>query len=177
MNKTVFLFFTLFALVFSGCKKIDKLLTFNINHAQTITVPKEAIVRNLTVLGPPVIINADTKEEFKRQNTAAELVKDVVLTKIVMNLENPANEDFGFLKDVELIIGGDNLPEVSLANLKDIPDNAGKTLELTSTNVKLDKYIKASSFTLRTRGTADEVVLNDITVKVNMTFKVTADPL
>jgi hypothetical protein len=94
-----------------------------------------------------------------------------------MNLESPANEDFGFLKDVELFLGADNLPEVSIAYLRDIPADAGRTLELTSTNVKLDKYMKASSFTLRTRGTADDFVQDDIKVKVDLTFKVTADPL
>ncbi|GEO05080.1 hypothetical protein AAE02nite_27440 [Adhaeribacter aerolatus] len=177
MNRTVFVFFIGVFLAFSGCKQIDKLLTFNINRSQTITVPKEAVIPNLGVLGPPVVISADTKEEFRRQNTAAELVKDVVVTKIVMNVESPANEDFGFLKEVELLLAADNLPEVSIAYLKNIPADAGKTLELTSNNVKLDKYIKAPSITLRTRGTADEVVLNDVTVKVDITFRVTADPL
>ena len=177
MNRIAFVFFASVILFFSGCKQIDKLLTFNINRSQTITVPKAAIIPGLSVLGPPVTISADTKEEFRRQNTAAELVKDVTLHKIVMNLESPANEDFGFLKEVELLLGADNLPEVSVAYLRDIPADAGRTLELTSTNVKLDKYIKAQSFTLRTRGAAKQTVQEDISVKVDMTFKVTADPL
>jgi hypothetical protein len=177
MNRIAFVFFAWVALFFAGCKQIDKLLTFNINQSQTITVPKAAIIPGLTVSGAPVTIAADTKEEFRKQNTAAELVKDVTLKKLVMNLESPANEDFGFLKDVELFLGADNLPEVSIAYLRDIPADAGRTLELTSTNVKLDKYMKASSFTLRTRGTADDFVQDDIKVKVDLTFKVTADPL
>ena len=177
MNKIAFVFFASAFLFLAGCKQIDKLLTFNINQSQTITVPKAAIIPGLTVIGAPVTINADTKEEFRKQNTAAELVKDVTLNKIVMNMQSPANEDFGFLKEVELFLGADNLPEVSVAYLRDIPANAGRTLQLTSTNVKLDKYLKATSFTLRTRGTADEAVLDDITVKVDMSFKVTADPL
>ncbi|MDB5261072.1 MAG: hypothetical protein JWQ14_353 [Adhaeribacter sp.] len=177
MNKITLLLFACAVLLVGGCKQIDKLFTFNINRSQAITVPKMAIIPGLTVMGAPVVINADTKEEFRKQNTAAELVKDVTLHKIIMNLESPANEDFGFLKDVELFLGGDNLPEVSVAYLRDIPANAGRTLELTTTNVKLDKYLKANSYTLRTRGTADETVLEDITVKVDMTFKVTADLL
>lgn len=177
MTKITFVLFTCMLLFLSGCKQVDKLLTFNINRSQTIMVPKVAIIPGLSILGPPVTISADTKEEFRRQNTAAELVKDVTLHKIVMNLESPDNEDFGFLKEVELFLAADNLPEVSMAYLRDIPANAGRSLELTSTNVKLDKYIKAPSITLRIRGTADEAVLNDITVKVDLTFKVTADPL
>ena len=177
MNRSAFVLFASVFLFLSGCKKIDKLLTFNLNHSQTITVPKAAIIPGVTVMGAPVTISADNKEEFRKQNTAAELVKDVTLNKIVMNLENPVDEDFDFLKDVELFLGADNLPEVSVAYLRDIPNTGSRTLELTSTNVKLDKYMKATSFTLRTRGAADETVLNDITVKVNLTFKVTADPL
>ena len=177
MTRIAFIFFTFLTLVFSGCKQVDKLLTFNINRSQTIIVPKAAIIPGSSVLGPPVTISADTKEEFRRQNTAAELVKDVTLHKIVMNLETPADEDFGFLQEVELFLSADNLPEVSMAYLRDIPADAGRSLELTSTNVKLDKYIKAPSITLRIRGAADEVVLNDIIAKVDLTFRVTADPL
>ncbi|KAA5549243.1 hypothetical protein [Adhaeribacter rhizoryzae] len=177
MTKITFVLFTSILLILSGCKQVDKLLTFNINRSQTITVPKVAIIPGLSILGPPVTISADTKEEFRRQNTAAELVKDVTLHKIVMNLESPANEDFGFLKEVELFLAADNLPEVSMAHLRDIPADAGRSLELTSNNVKLDKYLKAPSISLRIRGAADEPVLNDITVKVDLTFKVTADPL
>jgi len=177
MKSLSLIFFALVILAFTGCKQIDKILTFNINKSQTITVPKMAVLPGLTILGPPVTVTSDTKEEFKKQNTAAELVKDVTLTKIVLNMEAPADEDFGFLKDVELLIGVPNESDVSIAYLNDIPADAGRSLELNTHNVKLDKYIKASTFTLRTRGTADESVLNDITVKVDMTFKVTADPL
>jgi len=177
MTRISFVLFTSILLLLSGCKQVDKLLTFNINRSQTITVPKVAIIPGLSILGPPVTISADTKEEFRRQNTAAELVKDVSLRKIVINLESPENEDFGFLKEVELFLTADNLPEVSMAYLRDIPADAGRSLELTSNNVKLDKYLKAPSISLRIRGAADEPVQNDITVKVDLTFKVTADPL
>jgi len=170
-------FFLFILLLFSRCKKIDKLLTFNFNKSHVITVPQIAIIPYLTISSDPVIITNDAKQEFIKQNTAAELVKDVSLSNITLHLESPTGEDFGFLKDIELFLSADNAPEVSVAYLRDIPANAGNVLTLTSTNIKLDKYLKANTFLLRTKGTADEPVTNDITVRVDMVFKVTADPL
>jgi hypothetical protein len=47
---------------------------------------------------------------------------------------------------------------------------------LTPTSEKLDKYIKASSYKLRTEAVIKESLTTDITVKADMKFQVTADP-
>jgi hypothetical protein len=57
---------------------------------------------------------------------------------------------------------------------KDDINSTSNTLTLTLE--KLDKYIKASSFKLRTEAVIKETLTTDITVKADIKFRVTADP-
>jgi hypothetical protein len=177
MKKLSLLFFAAVSCVFTSCEELKDLLTFDIQHSQTFTMPAQLVLPGANLPGSPVAVSTNSAESFENNNTRAELVKDVTLRKLVLTIQDPASEDFGFLKDVEIFIDADEAEEVRLAYLNDIPANAGKTLELTSTNAKLDKYLKAPAFTIRTRATVDEAVSQDVTIKTDMTFKVTADPL
>jgi hypothetical protein len=177
MKKLSLLLFVVASFVFASCEELKELLSFEINHSQTFTMPAQFVLPGANLPGSPVAVTTNSEESFKNNNTRADLVKDVTLSKLVLTIQDPASEDFGFLKDVEIFIDADNADEVRLAYLNDIPANAGKTLELTSTNAKLDKYLKAPSFSIRTRATVDEAITQDVTIKTDMTFKVTADPL
>lgn len=177
MKKLSLLLFVAASFLFASCEELKELLSFEITHSQTFTMPAQFVLPGANLPGSPVAVTTNSEESFKNNNTRADLVKDVTLSKLVLTIQDPASEDFGFLKDVEIFISADDVPEVRLAYLNDIPANAGKTLELTSTNAKLDKFIKAPSFSIRTRATVDEAVTQDVTIKTDMTFKVTADPL
>jgi hypothetical protein len=178
MKKLSLFLFVALSFLFASCEKLSELLSFEIKHSQTFTMPAQFILPGTDFPGSPVAVTTNSSESFKNNNTRAELVKDVTLKKLVLTIQNPDNEDFGFLKDVEVYINSDEVnKEVKLAYLNNISANAGKTLELTATNEKLDQYLKASSFTIRTRATVDEAVSQDVTIKTDMTFKITADPL
>ena len=180
MKKLTLVLFTLTSFFLASCEELKELLSFEIKHSQTFTMPAQYVLPGANLPGSPMAVTTNSAETFKNNNTRAELVKDVTLSKLVLTIQDPANENFGFLKDVEIFIDSEDAEdadEVRLAYLNDIPAHAGDTLELTSTNAKLDKYLKASSFTIRTRATVDEAVTQDVTIKTDMTFQVTADPL
>jgi hypothetical protein len=177
MKKLTPLLFAAASFLFASCEELKELLSFEIKHSQRFTMPAQLVLPGANLPGSPVAVTTNSEESFKNNNTRAGLVKDVTLRKLVLTIEDPATEDFGFLKDVEIFIDAEDADEVRLAYLNDIPAHAGNTLELTSTNAKLDKYLKAPSFTIRTRSTVDEAITQDVTIKTDMTFKVTADPL
>ena len=177
MNRFYLTLFALSALFLTACDEVDKLLTFNITKSQTFTVPAQIILPGAQIASLPLTVQSNAEEEFKNNKTQSSFVKDVTLDKLILTVENPADEDFGFMRDIEIYIDAEDADEVKVAYLNDIPANVGKTLELNSTNENLDKYIKASSFTVRTRAATDEAVMQDVTIKMDMTFKVTADPL
>ncbi|MFT7163821.1 MAG: hypothetical protein ACI9CZ_000380 [Flavobacterium sp.] len=76
---------------------------------------------------------------------------------------------------MHIFISTDANDEIELAFLDDI-NSTSSIITLTPTAEKLDKYIKAPSFTLRVKAVTKETVTQNITVKADMRFQVTADP-
>lgn len=172
-TKTIVISALIFILTVS-CNEVDKLLTFtisdetsfNINSGLPFDTPFE-------VPTPDVTTNSTT--EFKNNNTNTDLVKDVKLKELKLSITNPANKTFSFIKSVHMYISTNSSDEIELAYLDNI-SSTSNTLNLTCTTQKLDKYIKASSYKIRTSVTIRETLTQEITVKANMSFEVTADP-
>lgn len=173
MKKTIFILPLLLLLLFS-CDKLDRLLTFEIDHTDTIKIPASGLLN--TPIVPPVPVTMSSQESFKNNNTAANLVKDVRLSKLTLTITDPAAENFDFLKSIKLYIGTDESDKVLLASLDQVPTGVS-SIELVSGNTQLDKYIKASSYTLYTEVTLRSNVAQELTVRADSKFKVTADPL
>lgn len=163
------------ALAAVACDKIDDLLTFYINEEETFTIESEFPL-GVLVPATPFTITTNSEEKFKNNKTRAELVKDVTLNRLALKVTNPEGQNFDFLERIELYISSEDEPEVKIAYLDAVPQ--GQTeLTLESTNVKLDKYIKGDNYTIRTKAALRKAISRDITIKADMRFKVTADPL
>ncbi|MBB1194579.1 hypothetical protein DNC80_12985 [Flavobacterium sp. SOK18b] len=161
-------------LIATSCNVIDDLLTFNIDNETSIQIDSAFPVGTaFTIITPDVTTNSSAT--FENNNTKADLVKDVKITDLKLTITNPSNKSFSFLKSIRLFISTDANDEIELAFLEDINSTA-TTLNLTCTSAKLDKYVKAPSYTIRTRAVVKETLTQDITVKANMKFRVTADP-
>lgn len=173
MKKTIFLF-PLFLLAFFSCEKINQLLTFEISNAQNIKVPASGLINPPLISPVPVTVNS--QESFENNNTSANLVKDVSLSKLTLTIIDPAAENFDFLKSIKIYIGTDESNKVLLASLDNIPTGVS-AIELISSNAKLDNYIKASGYTLYTEVALRSSVARELTVRADAKFRVTADPL
>ena len=177
--KTILVYLAfLLGICFTACDKVDRLLTFYIEDEQTIEIPSQ--FTNGFPLGQliplsPVAVNTNSEAEFENNDTRADLVKDVSLDELKLTLADP-NQNFDFLKDIEIFISNDNNEELRIAFYNDIPlgQNA---IVLNSTNAKLDKYIREPAYKIITKARLRKAIANDIAIKANMRFKVTADPL
>ena len=125
---------------------------------------------------PTPDITTNSEQELNNNNTKANLVKDVSLEELKLTIVSPSGKTFSFLKSVEIYISTNDDDEVLLADKNDIQSNA-ESIDLSTTDNKLDKYIKAESYKLRTKVVTRETLTQDIRIKINMKFKVTADPL
>jgi len=175
MRKLILATIVLLAFVGVSCETINDLLTFYINHDETITIPSNFPVGQVVPL-TPITVTSNSEETFKNNKTRAELVKDVTLDKLTLTITDPQGGDFDFLESIELYISSDNKPDVKLAGLDAVPQNATQ-IELQSTNAELDEYIKSDSYTIRTKAVLAKPVSSDVTIKADMRFKATADPL
>ncbi|MEO8235470.1 MAG: hypothetical protein ABI549_08665 [Flavobacterium sp.] len=160
---------------FISCSQIDKLLTFSVTNQASFTVSSGFVINSpLEIPTPDVTTNSSSN--FSNNNTRADLVKDVKLQELKLTVTNPANKTFSFLKAVHIYISTNANDEIELAYADDIVSTAN-TINLTCTTQKLDAYIKASSYKLRTKITTKETLSQDITINADMRFSVVADPL
>lgn len=157
-----------------ACEKIAELLTFTVSDTTTITIPASGVNLPLDILSPEIESSAD--QEFKNNNTAANLVKDVKLTELQMNIQSPAGETFAFLESINVYISSNSTDEILLASLNEIP-NTATSINLTPTTEKLDRYIKAEKYKLRTEMVTRGSVDQETEVEIKLKFRVTADPL
>jgi hypothetical protein len=158
-----------------ACKKVDQLLTFYIEDTQNIQISSSFPLGQFVPLSP-VTVNTKSEESFKNNKTEAGLVKDVSLNKLTLTITDPNSENFDFLKRIEIYISAKDQPEIKLASLDKVPLGV-KSIDLVSSGAKLDNYIKAESYTLTTKAEIQKPISEDITVRADSRFKVTADPL
>ena len=164
---------TLLMLLVFSCSAVDKLLTFTISDEYSFEIPSAIPVGlPLEVTTPDIPSSSST--EFKNNNTNANLVKDVKLSELKLTITDPADKTFSFLKKIHIYIS-DGTDEVELAYLDDI-NSTTNSISLTTTNNKLDKYIKASTYKLHIKAVTKEALTTKVFVKSEMKFKVTANP-
>ena len=165
---------TSFALLLFSCNVIDKLLTFTIDNETSFKISTGFPLNLATeIITPDVTTNSTS--EFKNNNTRADLVKDVKLKQLKLTITDPSNKTFTFLKSIRLYISTDANDEIELAYLDDV-NSSSNAIQLLCTSQKLDKYVKAPSYKIRTKVVIKETISKDITVKSDMKFQVTADP-
>lgn len=159
---------------FSSCNTVDDLLTFTISNNASIKIQSTSPI-NLPseIITPDVTTNSSA--EFENNKTKASLVKDVKIKSLKLSISDPSDKTFTFLKSVHLYISTSSSDEIELAYQDNI-NVSSNTIDLICTDQKLDQYIKADSYKIRTKVTIKETLTKDVTVKADMKFKVTADP-
>lgn len=162
------------ALFIVSCNEVDKLLTFNISNQTTFKINSGLPFNSPFEVATPDVTTNSTSE-FKNNNTNVNLVKDVKLQELKLSITSPTDKTFSFLKSIHMYISTNADDEIELAFLDDINSTAN-SINLTCTSQKLDKYIKASSYKIRTKVVTKETLTQETTIKADMKFRVTADP-
>ena len=162
-----------------GCKEqLQRLLTFRISNESDYKVPGASMVNpifNNVIPTPPVTTNSS--QTFENEGTNANLVKDIMLEKLKLTVTSPNDADFRFIQSVKIYIQADGLTKTLIASRENIPATIGKELELSPTQAKLDEYVKKSEYTLENEVVTRSAPWPEMNIKINTTFKVTADPL
>ncbi|WP_035567260.1 hypothetical protein [Hymenobacter sp. IS2118] len=173
MKKILLLAPLVLLLVFVGCKKIDKLLTFNVDVSQSVTIP---IILPGTgpVSADPVVTNS--ANSFRNNKTTTDKVKNVSLDRMTLTITDPAGANFNFLDKVDVYISTNANNKILLAQQTNVPKEVN-TIMLVPTTARLDEYLKSETYTLDAIYTSNKLIARPFTVRSDATFKVTADPL
>lgn len=163
------------AIVFSvfSCKKIEDLLTFNINVENNFTVGATGPVSvPFDILTPEVTTNSS--QQFQNNNSNVNKVKNIKLTNIDLQILSPSGKTFSFLESVHVYISTNASDEIELAYLDNVSTSA-TAISLIPTSASLDKYVKASSYTLRTKIVMKQALTQNVEIKNMCRFQVTAN--
>jgi hypothetical protein len=166
------LLFVLFGF-FLGCKSVDDLFTFTISNNCSITIASSSPVTLPFEIATPDV-QTNSSEQFQNNNTNVNLVKDIRLNELMCTITSPQGETFNFLQSVKIFISTSSSDEIELAYLDSIPANA-TSITLIPTTDKLDSYVKASSYNLRTEAVTRETLTQNVNLNVYTKFKVTAN--
>lgn len=173
MRKSI-IFSALALLLMLSCEEVDKILTFRINDQTSIRLAQNTSPISLPLEIPTPEVTSNSEQQYENNKTHASLVKDVKLEELKLTITNPSAKTFSFLNTIRIFISSSETDEIELAFAENISSHSN-TLELTTTNEKLDAYIKASSYNLRTEVITDETLTEDVDIRVDLKFLVTAD--
>jgi hypothetical protein len=169
------LFVLVTIIIFSACDAVDDLLTFTISDRTTFQVESTAPFNLPFEMSTPDV-TTNSSEKFENNDTRADLVKDIKLKELKLSITAPADKTFSFLKSVHFYISAGENDEIELAYLDEIPTTATE-IALIPTTEKLDAYVKASSYKLRTKIVTRETLSEAVDIQADLAFKVTASPL
>jgi len=175
MTRLAFLISLLTLTAFGGtsCKKVNKLVQFNLDYKTEITVPASAGVNLPFNLFTP---NVETNSEasFKANDTRKDLVDEIMLTELKMTIKSPQDGDFSFLESAKVFITAADVEEKEIATTNSVPENIGSVLLLETLGADLAPYLKADRFTLKVRTITDELLSEDYKIEVYSKFHVIA---
>lgn len=171
-NTLFVLFLSCLFIGFYSCKKIDEILTFTISNESNITINSSTPI-NLPVNIPSSNITTNSSQQFQNNNTDAAHVKDIRLKNLQLTITNPSNQTFAFLQSIHIYISTTSTDEIELAYLDNISTTVN-TIALIPTQEKLDGYLKASSFNLRTTIITKQILTQNTDIKIDSKFNVTA---
>jgi hypothetical protein len=156
----------------ASCKALDKLTMFDLKYDASFTIPKNSIVGlPIDLTSPDVTTN--TEEQFAVHDTRKDLIESIKLKTLTLQTEDP-RYTFRFLKSVEIYLKADGLPEIKIAEKVVVPDDVGSLLQLDVTDADLIEYLKKDTIAMRTKTITDEVLTEDLRVKIHSVFRVDA---
>ena len=168
--RKIFLFVGVVCVAFSSCKKDE--MPETIPYEQTLFVIHEPInfeISSLIGLNLPFQIpfsdiSLDLSSTEENTNPHIGLIRNITLRNFILRITSPQDQTFNFLKDIEVYISADGLPEIPLAHHYNVNNNIGSVLHLVTENSVLDDYLKSESFELRLELVADQLIFTDLVI-------------
>ncbi len=171
--KKLLTFILAFVVISQSCKQVNKLTQFTMNYDTNITIPSTlGINLPINVWTPNITTNSDS--EFALNKTKKELIQHIKVNTLKLEITSPESSTFDFLKNIEINISADGLPDKKIAWLDDIPKTGLKKLNLQVSNDDLQEYVKKDSFKLNTKTVTRELISHDTDVAIHTNFWVDA---
>ncbi|MBX2924058.1 MAG: hypothetical protein KF746_17800 [Chitinophagaceae bacterium] len=159
-----------------SCKKVSELTKFDIKYNSETTIEAGIAAFIPFDINTPDI-ETQSEDQFKGHNTARDLVQSITLKELKISIISPEEQNFDFLKSIEIYISADEQEEVKIAWKNDMPDAGAKAIVLDRSNADLKPYLVSETYRLRLKTTTDKVLNKDVKIKIASIFRVDANIL
>lgn len=173
-NIKVILLIALTGFLSHSCDEDNPLITFTFTNESDFTIENQFPV-DIPFILPTPDVETNSSETFEDNNTGANLVETIKLTKLNLSITSPDGFTFSFLKSIEIYISAEELEEKLLASKEDIPTDVSE-IELNTTETNLKPYLIKNTYDLNYRVVTREVFAQDVELNTFMKFKATANP-
>jgi hypothetical protein len=164
------IYFSIALLLMTSCGKLG---TFNIDQTVDVVIPSQFGVNlPFNVNSPEIETNAEAT--FESAGTSTKRISTIQLYELKLSIVNPTNADFDFLNEIEIFIKAPGLDEKRVAYKQDIPETGLKSFFCDIDDLNLKDYISKEHFSLRVRTITDQVIFQDIQVRIDQKYKVRA---
>lgn len=169
------LIFAALLVTFAGCEKIEDLLRFNFSDSAEISIPAQNILPTGFLRIPSPEVQTSSQQAFANNNTEAKYVKEAILTELKLTITSPQTQTFSFLNEIKIYLSAPDQPEVLIASKTNIPATVGNELLLDVTGTNLKPYVQGDSYVIRTEAKLDEATTQEMKIRADMQFSVTAE--
>ena len=175
MSRVVFLtsiFAALFCIL-NSCKKVDQFTQFNMDFDNQIIIPSTVGINlPINILTPEM--ETDSESTFELNDTRKDLIEEIRLTSLTLSLQSPNGADFSFLESISIYMNAQDLPEVEIAWIENIPESIGNQISLNVSGNDFKEYIKKDQFSLRVNTITDEIITADHTINISSSYFIDA---
>ena len=175
MSRVVFLtsiFAALFCIL-NSCKKVDQFTQFNMDFDNQIIIPSTVGINlPINILTPEMETNSEST--FELNDTRKDLIEEIRLTSLTLSLQSPNGADFSFLESISIYMNAQDLPEVEIAWIENIPESIGNQISLNVSGNDFKEYIKKDQFNLRVNTITDEIITADHTINISSSYFIDA---
>jgi len=162
MKKTILLLSLLVVLSFS-CDKKYKFYAFYIEKTVDVEFPAGSAGDFDTIQE----VNLYIDNILEKEGTDIDLIEEITIEEI-----NLANANFNKFNNLDLFISTESLTEIQLAS-SEIINVRDNSVLLNVTEEKMDDYVKASIFNIKTVGQLSTSYAQAFTVPINLRFLIT----
>jgi len=150
---------------------IEKASKFEVPLETTVTLPQVSVLTDTLKL-ENVEVETAAATIFDIAGTDTSKIEKLSLNSLKVSISKPKNGDFDFLKFAKIYIQSDKYPEIELASITEVPDNASSPLSFQVYTSDFKKYVFSDKFILRVVYLADKETSEPYEVKISPVFSI-----
>lgn len=178
MKARFLLLVVLLATLSNSCQKIDELTHFKMVFDEPLNDVKilPLMVGQIIPIGP-FSTATNSESQFHKNETAKDLVEEIVLEKASLVIDENSTVDFSFLETIKFYLVAEGKEDLLIASATSISPNVGQTLNLDVIDQNLSFYLKQDEMELKVEILAKEAVLEFFDINIHMEYDVDAKVL